>query len=194
MSAIPVSHPRRQPELRRLAPIGLVVGLLCAAAANAQPRWDVTSRDGLVTILANAATAADIAAAIGDATGVAVIVHGEPSTPLSANIVDEPLDKAIAQLSPSHMLVRDGDATDSEIIEVVLMMPDPASSAATSTEFLPSGAPAPEVVDGGTADTGINADPSNPDIQNGNADAIVTNAPGAPAPDATQAPQPAATQ
>lgn len=127
----------------------LIACLLVSVAASnafAQQRWNVSSRDGLVSVFANAATAADLAAALGNATGVNVVVHGEPSTPLSAEIVDEPLDKAVALLAPSHMLVRDGDAMDADIIEVVLMMPDPDGGSGGSTEFLPSGEPADGVV------------------------------------------------
>lgn len=143
------------------APLVLLIGAsLAATQAVAQQRWDISSRDGLVSIFANAASAADIAIALGDATGVTVVVHGEPTTPLTAEIVDVPLDKAIALLAPSHMLVRASQDSDAEIIEVVLMMPDPEGGGVSSAEFLPSGEPADGVVsdetDGqfGTAGTG----------------------------------------
>lgn len=138
-------HPHTK-ALRSLACVIAGTALLCGTA-HAQQRWDVSSRDGLVTIMANAATAADLATAIGEATGVNVVVHGEPTTPLTADIVDVPLDKAIAELAPSHLLVRESAADDAEIIEVVLMMPDPASgSGGSNTNFLPSGAPTDGVV------------------------------------------------
>ena len=129
----------------RAAGMGAGLILICLPA-SAQQRWDVSSRDGLVTIMANAASAADLANAIGEATGVNVVVHGEPSTPLTADIVDTPLDKAIAELAPSHLVVREDSSVDSPIVEVVLLMPDPVAGSSGSTEFLPTGAPTDGVV------------------------------------------------
>ncbi len=141
------SRPRRYVPSRVAVAITIAAGLgLAATQAMAQPRWDVSSRDGLVSIFANAASAAEVANALGDATGVSVVVHGEQTTKLSAEIVDVPLEKAIALLAPSHMLVRESAASDAEIVEVVLMMPDPEGGVAGDTQFLPTGEPADGVM------------------------------------------------
>lgn len=134
-----------RPRYRRSAARAL---LLCAVGAAwplaAQQRFDVGMRDGLLTIRANAAPAEELALAISEATGIDIIIAGEPATPLSAEIVDEPVIKAIALLAPNHLLVRESAAADAALIEAVLMMPD-GSGGSASTEFLPSGAPAEEV-------------------------------------------------
>jgi len=131
----------------------LMIGCLFAGSipfagqAFAQSDIDVGLQDGLLTLRTQATPADELAAALHDATGIDFIVTGESGTPLSADIVDEPLDKAIAQLSPNHMLVRENERPDAAIIEVVMMMPDATAGGTDSVEFLPSGAPA-DGVDG----------------------------------------------
>lgn len=126
--------------VRALAVLLVASGL--GATAHAQQRLDVRLNDGLLSIAANAAAAEDLAAAIAEATGISVVVHGEPRTPLTADIVDEPIDTAIAQLSPSHLLVRGDSGRNDDILEAVLMMPDPVTPGSGTSQFLPSGAPA----------------------------------------------------
>lgn len=119
-----------------------------AGVAHAQSSIEVTARDGRVWIRAQGAAAADIASALAEQTGISMVVTGEPSTPLTANIEDEKLEKAIAEIAPNNMVVRASASPDSAITEIVMMMPDSESGVADSAEFLPSGEPADGVVGG----------------------------------------------
>jgi len=127
--------------------LALLVALASPLVVYAQQPFDVFMKDGLITIRASNAPAAELAEALSAETGVRVVVTGEPTTTLSTEIIDEPLDKAFARLSPNHMLVRESSADDSPIVEVVLIMEDGENTAsAAAGEFLPSGAPAAEIL------------------------------------------------
>ena len=134
--------------IARAAPAALAA---LAAAAFAGPALaqslEVTSGDGgRVSIRAGGASAADVAAALGESTGVAVVVTGDASTALDVDIVDEPLEKAVAHLAPNHLLMRGDAASGAPITEIVLMMPDGDDGGVESTEFLPTGEPTDGVV------------------------------------------------
>lgn len=132
---------------RRARPATLAALALVCAAALAQQPFDVALRDGLLSIRANAAPAAALAEALAAETGVRFVVTGDGSSPLTAEIVAEPLEKAIAKLSPNHLLVREGDGADAPVIEIVLMLDEGGGGGgAGGGEFLPSGAPAAEIV------------------------------------------------
>jgi len=131
------------------ASLGAVVRTLCtlgalvSGAASAQSAIDVNLQDGRLTMRFDAVPAERLAEALHRETGIAFVVTGEPGTPLSGDFVDEPLDKAIALLSPNHLLVREDARPDAPIVEVVMMMPD-GTNGGGSTEFLPSGGPSDE--------------------------------------------------
>ena len=127
---------------------------LAAAAALAQQPFDVTLRDGLLSIRANGASAVALADALSGETGISFAVTGDTDQAITAEIVDEPLARAIATLSPNHLLVRDGKGADAPLVEVVLMLDDAAGSVAAGGEdqFLPSGDPADEIAAGDVID------------------------------------------
>jgi|GEM_PF-1132334 len=139
------SGSRRRHRSRAPAGIAAACGALFACAALAQAAIDVGLRDGLLTLRTDPVPAERLAAALHDATGISFVVTGESTTPLGADFVDEPLHRAIALLAPNHLLVREDARPDAPIIEVVMMMPDPADGGGDSAEFLPSGAPADDV-------------------------------------------------
>ena len=157
----PVRHRRRRTAVRLAALTGLRArvrrrALLClcagaavAGTALAQQPFDVALRDGLLSIRANDAPAVALAEALAGETGVSFVVTGDPQQAITVEIVDEPFDRAVAQLSPNHLLMRDGERADAPVIEVVLMLddaPDGSGGAGGGAEFLPSGAPAEEIV------------------------------------------------
>ena len=118
-----------------------------SAGAFAQQSFDVAMRDGLLSIRANGTSAAELAAALAEETGIRVVVTGDAEQGLTTEIVEVPLVKAIALLSPNHLLVRGEGGADAPVLEIVLML-DEAGGDGTGggeTEFLPSGAPADEV-------------------------------------------------
>ena len=146
-------RPRRAERalLARTARPLVALGLACAlaSAARAQQPFDVALRDGLLSIRASGAPASSLAEALAQETGVRFVVTGDATRAISTEIVDEPLDRAIAKLSPNHLLVRDGERPDAPLVEVVLMLDDAAASAVGGgAEFLPSGAPADEIIEG----------------------------------------------
>jgi len=127
--------------------IGLVL-MLVPILGQAQSRpFDLAVSGNLVSILANNAPIQELANALSTETGIVFSLTGEKTTPITIEIVEEPLEKAIAKLSPNHLLVRDSEASDAQLIEVVLMMSEAgAAGGGGNTEFLPSGAPAEELV------------------------------------------------
>lgn len=142
----PAPRPGRPPGPRRRA---LLVLALLASGAEGQAPLDVALRDGLLSVRAVAAPATALAEALANETGVRFVVAGDGARPITTEIVEEPLEKAIAKLSPNHLLVRDGEARDAALVEVVLMVDDAAGGGAGASgggEFLPSGAPAAEIV------------------------------------------------
>ena len=117
------------------------------AGAIAQARFDVSMRDGRLSVRANGAPATALAAALGEETGVRFSLAGDADQPISAEIVDQPLIEAIALLSPNHLLIRAEGGANAPLIEVVLMLDDgpDGSGGGGETEFLPSGEPADEL-------------------------------------------------
>jgi|GEM_PF-1865544 len=127
---------------------GFVVALVVmASGAQAQQPFDVALREGLLSIRANNASLLELTEAISDETGVRFVITGNTDQTVTADILDEPVDRAVTQLTPNYMVVRDGSGEDAEVIEVILMLDDAASSSSGSDGgFLPSGAPAEEVI------------------------------------------------
>lgn len=110
---------------------------------------DVQSNDGLLSIQANNTTATELANVLSEELGIVVVVTGDAETRVNIDIVDETIEKAVTQLSPNNMLVRSGAGTESDIIEIVLMMGESGNNAMSgggSDQFLPSGSPAEDVV------------------------------------------------
>lgn len=118
------------------------------SAALAQQAVQVREQDGLLSVQASNASAAELADVLSNQLGISVVVTGDTEARVNIDIIDEPLDKALAKLSPNHMLVRKNKQADSEIIEVVLMMGEGSSSGNSGggeDQFLPSGSPADDV-------------------------------------------------
>ena len=123
--------------------------LLGAAPLLAQQPWDIALRDGLLSIRANGAPMIDLAAALTAETGVSFVVTGDAGSPVTTEIVDEPFAQAVAKLSPNHLLVKEDESAGGAVVEVVLMLDDASSGGAGGGDgFLPSGAPADEIVGG----------------------------------------------
>lgn len=121
--------------------------LVLAPLALAQ-QVEVTESDGRLSIQASNTSASALAEKLSDELGISVVVTGDAETRVNIDIVDEPLDKALAKLSPNHMLVRSSKLPDSSIVEVVLMMGEGSASGSSGSddEFLPSGSPADDIV------------------------------------------------
>lgn len=115
-------------------------------AISAQQSVQVRTEDGLVWIQANNAPASELANEISQTLGINVIIAGDTETRINLDIVEEPLDKAMEKISPSNMLVRNGNSSDSDIVEIILMMGEGTGSAGLSNQFLPSGSPAEPVI------------------------------------------------
>lgn len=128
----------------RLSAAALVSASLLSLA-NAQNGPEIKFTDGLLSVNASNVPVTQLADALSQETGIAVIVQGDTNASISADISDEPIDKAIAKLSPNHMLVHASKALDADILEVVLIIAEGGAQAASGGEFLPSGAPAEEV-------------------------------------------------
>jgi len=144
----------RRVALRRL-PLALlsaslsVLLLYPAVPALAQQDVQVSTRDGLLSIQASNASASRLAQVLSERLGIRVIVTGNTEARVNIDIIEEPVDKALAKLSPNHMLVHDGRRRDSTIVEVVLMMDENnagSNSGGGDSQFLPSGSPADDVV------------------------------------------------
>ncbi|NND91215.1 MAG: hypothetical protein HKN42_10155 [Granulosicoccus sp.] len=124
---------------------------LSAASANLMAQQDVqvSERDGLLSVQASNTSASHLAEVLAERLGISVVVTGDTEALVNIDIVDEPLAKALAKLSPNHMLVRSSKLADSSIVEVVLMMGEEGSSqdsGGSDDQFLPSGSPADDVV------------------------------------------------
>lgn len=143
---MPTQLPLAQPVLV------LFAALLCAAlmsqAVHAQSGVQISSDNGTLSVQASNVSASELANELSDELGISVVVTGDAETRVNLDIVEEPLEKALAKLSPNNMLVRDTNAND--IIEVVLMMGEGQDTGAGggADQFLPSGSPAEEVIGG----------------------------------------------
>lgn len=153
----PMSRPLVDPmSLNRvLRAATLTLSAACLAwpggmsVAVAQQAVSVRAHDGLLSVQANNASANELAEVLSDQLGISVVVTGDTEARVNIDIIDEPLEKALAKLSPNYMLVRNSRQPGSEITEVVLMMGEGSGSGNVSggeDEFLPSGSPADDVV------------------------------------------------
>ena len=139
-----------QLSLSRLSLVSLLPAL-CAAlmtqAVQAQSGVQISSDDGMLSVKASNVSATELANELSNELGISVVVTGDAETRVNLDIVEEPLEKALAKLAPNNMLVR--DSTDDDIVEVVLMMGEGQDSSASGSadQFLPSGSPAEEVID-----------------------------------------------
>lgn len=141
------SHNRPLWHLWRLMLV-LTVVFGAPPLAQAQPSIEIRSQDSLLSIQTTTATASELAEALTEELGISVIVTGDTESILNVDIVDEPLERALTQLSSNYMLVRNGKSKDSKIIEVILIMGDDGGgdSSAGNEQFLPSGSSVEDVV------------------------------------------------
>jgi len=129
--------------------------------ALAQSGVQIRSENGNLSVQATNVPASDLALELSNELGITVVVTGDAATRINLDIVEEPLEKALAKLSPNNLLVR--DSHDHDIIEVVLMMGEGQESSQVSgaEQFLPTGSPAEEViVEGDLAELQGSIDPS----------------------------------
>lgn len=124
----------------------LLAALLAANAAHAQSGIQISATDGMLSVQASNVSATELATELSQQLGISVVVTGDAEARVNLDIVEEPLEKALAKLSPNNMLVRASNTSD--IIEVVLMMGEGQDSAGSggSDQFLPNGSPAEEVM------------------------------------------------
>lgn len=174
-----------------LRPVSLAIPAACLiwasgmSAALAQQAVQVHEQDGLLSVQANNASAIELAEVLSNQLGISVVVTGDSEALVNIDIINEPLDKALAKLSPNHMLVRKSKQSDSEIIEVVLMMGEGSSSGNSGggeDEFLPSGSPADDVdiaVEESEDDTALR-DPNRSSMVREAADAASSDSAGLP--------------
>lgn len=137
----PATQPSRWAVLLAAVLLGPV-----AADAHAQQDVEVREQDGLLTVQAKT-SARHLAEVLSEQLGINFVVTGDAESLVNIDIIEEPLDKALAKLSPNHMLVRNDVNPDSKIVEVVLMMGEDGGSSSTAggDQFLPSGSPADDV-------------------------------------------------
>ena len=121
------------------------LGLLAPSGALAQQPFDIALRDGLLSIRANGASVTELAAALAAETGIDFVVTGDAGATITTEIVDEPFVKAVAKLSPNHLLMREDKNPDSAVTEVVLILDESGGGGGGGDGFLPSGAPADEI-------------------------------------------------
>jgi len=127
-----------------------LLAMLSSSSLYAQ-EINIQSGDGRLSIRANNASVIDLATQLSEQLGITVVVTGDSETPLTIDIADEPVEKAINQLSPNNMVVRAGEFGKGDITEIVLIMGESSDgSSGGSDEFLPSGSPADEVLDDGS--------------------------------------------
>jgi len=149
MPLVPHAFPRARRRTRTLSRlVAAATALLGSAPLVAQQPYDIALRDGLLSIRANGAAIMDLAEALAAETGVSFVVTGDTGTPITTEIVDEPFARAVAKLSPNHLLVKDGKSADAAVVEVVLMLDDADGGGGGNDGFLPSGAPADEIIGG----------------------------------------------
>lgn len=124
------------------------LALVSAPHAYAQQNVQVSEKDGMLSVQASNTSATALAEILSEELGISVVVTGDTETLVNIDIVEEPLDKALAKLSPNHMLVRSSKQPGSSIVEVVLMMGEGSSSGSSGSDdqFLPSGSPADDIV------------------------------------------------
>ncbi len=165
------------------------------SAALAQQAVQVREQDGLLSVQASNATAIELAEVLSNQLGISVVVTGDSEARVNIDIIDEPLDKALAKLSPNHMLVRKSKQSDSEIIEVVLMMGEGSSSGNSGggeDQFLPSGSPADDVdiaVEESVDGTALR-DPNRSSVVRNAADAASSDSAGLPTENSGESPPP----
>lgn len=163
------------------------------SAALAQQAVQVRAQDGLLSVQASNATATELAEVLSNQLGISVVVTGDTEARVNIDIVDEPLDKALAKLSPNHMLVRKDKQSDSEITELVLMMGEGSSSSNSSggeDQFLPSGSPADDVAVEEPVDGNALRDPNRAAMVREAADAASSDSAGLPAENSGDSPPP----
>jgi len=128
----------------------VLLSLDSASTLHAQA-INIQSGDGRLSIRASNASIIEVATQLSEQLGITVVVTGDNESPLTVDIVDEPVEKAINQLSPNNMVVRAGEFGKGDITEIVLIMGESSDGASSgSDEFLPTGSPADEVVDDGS--------------------------------------------
>lgn len=177
-------------------PAACLLFLTSMPAALAQQTVHVRAQDGLLSVQASNASAVELAEALSSQLGISVVVTGDTEARVNIDIVDEPLDKALAKLSPNHMLVRNSKQPDSAITEVVLMMGEGSatgSAGGSDDQFLPSGSPADDVIisdDQQPVDGAALRDPNRSAVARETADTASSDAAGLPAESAGDTPPP----
>ncbi len=127
---------------RILASASALLSVCLAVSVYAQESYQVDMQDGLLSIKADNVSAIELADALSRETGIKFSVQGDTVAKLSADISDEKVDKAIAKLSPNHLLVHESKALNADILEIILIVSEGGTQASANGDFLPSGAPA----------------------------------------------------
>ena len=130
----------------------LLTSLLVCSNVFAQSAVQVQFDEDLLSVQADNAPARDLADELARELGIRVVIMGDAQTRVSLDIFEEPMEKALAKLSPNNMLMHSADASD--ITGVVLMMGSSSTgvSGAGPDSFLPSGSPVDAVIEDQPAD------------------------------------------
>lgn len=121
--------------------------------------------DKTITIQANNASLKDILLDIEAKTGIRVNFVADTTQRVSVNIENQTIENAIGKLTPNYMIMRDLKDGQETISEIIIISDDPAiTSSGDGSTFLPSGQPAPVIIEEGSAEP--NTAPTNEPVEN----------------------------
>lgn len=103
--------------------------------------------DGNLTLSASQTSLIDIAQELALLSGIPITTIGDTVKLVDIDIVDEPFAKAIATISPNHLLVRKSVDEVDVILEVIFMLQDDHNDSGNFNENLPSGEPVQEFIE-----------------------------------------------
>lgn len=103
--------------------------------------------DKTITIQANNANLKDVLLDLEAKTGIEVNFVADTSQRVSVTIENQTIENAIGKLTPNYMIMRDLQDGKETISEIIIISDDPGStSSGNDSTFLPSGQPAPEII------------------------------------------------
>lgn len=103
--------------------------------------------DGNLTLSASQISLIDIAQELELLSGIPITAIGNTVKLMDVDIVSEPFAKAIAKISPNHLLVRKSVNEPDTILEVIFMLQDDHTDSGIFNENLPSGEPVQDIIE-----------------------------------------------
>lgn len=110
----------------------------------------LTLHDGKLTVSASQISLVDLARELTNVSGINFVTVGETNKLIDVDISDEPFAKAIAKLSPNHLLVSKTFNVADGIYEVIFMLQDDYSADTILQEYLPTGEPVQDFIEPAT--------------------------------------------